>query len=61
MKKPTITFYCEKKPKHYVGSDISITLKCNESLTEGEIENVLLCLQSGLIACDYPFDNPPQE
>lgn len=55
MKKPSITFYCEKKPEHYVGSDINITLKCNASLTDGDIENVLICLQTGLFACDYPF------
>jgi hypothetical protein len=57
MEKPTIRFYIERKPAHYVGDDISITLKCKNHLSIEEINLVKDLLQSGLINCDYEFED----
>jgi len=57
MEKPTIRFYTERKPNHYVGEDISITLKCKNHLSKREINIIKDLLHSGLITCDYEFED----
>ena len=53
MKKPSITFYQEQKPAHYVGEDVSITLKHKANIEKWEIDAIENMFLTVLEGCDY--------
>ena len=53
MEKPSIAFYQEQKPAHYVGADISITLKHKANIKKWEIDAVENMFLTILQNCNY--------
>lgn len=53
MKKPSIAFYQEQKPAHFVGADISITLKRKANIEKWKIDAVENMLLTILQNCNY--------
>lgn len=53
MKKPTIAFYREQKPAHYVGADCSITINHKSDIEKWQIDAIESMFTSVLGGCDY--------
>lgn len=53
MEKPSIAFYQEQIPAHYVGADVGVTLKCKSNVEKWRIDAIENMFLSVLQQNDY--------